>query len=83
MEPETQHAVDIAVLKEQVNGLREQQKAHADATSKRFDALDESVGELIAAFNKGKGAYAVLFVLSGILGAAILKGIGLLVSVIK
>jgi len=68
------NAIEIAVLKEQVGGLREQQKAHAAATEKRFDAVDGQLEILVATLNKGKGAYGVLFLVSGFIGAAIIQG---------
>ena len=74
MEQEHVNTIKIAVLEEQVGGLREQQKAHATATEKRFDAVDEKLEILVATLNKGKGAYGVLFLISGFIGAAIIQG---------
>lgn len=84
------HAVDIAVLKVELNGLREQQKSHAVDTRDRFDTIEERFDSLIeqletisAAFNKGKGIAAVILVLGGMLGASFFKGAGALLGLIK
>lgn len=91
MMDEHANTVKIAVLEEQIKGIREQQSAHAkdtrerfdiqaedtrerfDAQDKKLDIMNQTLGELLAAFNKGKGAYAVLFILSGAIGAAVIK----------
>lgn len=68
-----ENTVKIAVLEEQVKGIREQQYAHAKDTRERFDVMDGKLDELLSMLNKGKGAYAVLFLLSGAIGAAVIK----------
>lgn len=80
---EHENTVKIAVLEEQMKGIREQQSAHARDTRERFDDMGEKLDELLAAFNKGKGAYAVLFVLSGAIGAAVIKIASLVISWMK
>ena len=77
---EHEHSVKIAVLEEQMKGIREQLKAHNESTQKRFDVMGEKLDELLTASNKGKGAYAVLFVLSGAIGAAVIKIAALAIS---
>ena len=79
---EQEHAIRIAVLEEQIRGMREQQKSHNTATQHRFDELDDKVDQLIAVMNRGKGAYAVSLALAGVIGAALIKGLWLLGSVI-
>lgn len=74
---EQEHAVRIAVLEEQIRGVREQQRSHNEVTQRRFDGLDSKVDQLIAIMNRGKGAYAVSLALAGIIGAVIIKGIWL------
>lgn len=78
MTTETENAIAIAVLQEQVGGLREQQKAHNESTQNRFDKLEEKIDELTAVMNRGKGAYAASLAAAGIIGAGFLKGIDLL-----
>jgi len=73
MAEEQVHAVKIAVLEEQIKGIREQATVHARDTRERFDHMENKLDELLTMMNKGKGAYAVLFLLSGMIGAAIIK----------
>lgn len=72
--------VKIAVLEEQIRGVRDQQKTHNETTQRRFDELDEKVDELVAALNRGKGAYAASLLLAGSLGAGLLAFIKLFIS---
>lgn len=83
MDDHMQNTVEIAVLKEQIKGIREQQAAHAKDTHERFDDMGHKLDELLAMLNKGKGAYAVLFLLSGALGAAVIKVGGLMLNWMK
>lgn len=78
-----QNAIEIAVIKEQISGLREQHRNHAETTKKQFDALGGKVDELLAAFNRGKGAYAASIALAGLIGAVIIKGISAMASYIS
>ena len=73
---ENDNAVKIAVLEEQIKGVREQQRAHNDSTQKRFDELNVKLDELTAIMNRGKGAYTASLVLAGAIGATILAVIG-------
>lgn len=88
------NAIKIAVVEEQIKGIRDQQAAHAKDTRERFEAnakenrehFDSIRGkqdELLAALNKGRGAYAVLFLLSGIIGALIIKTAGFMIQWLK
>jgi hypothetical protein len=77
MDDKMENAVKIAVLEEQIKGIREQQSSHAKDTRERFDDVANKLDELITMMNKGKGAYAVLFLLSGAIGAAVIKVGGL------
>ena len=61
--------VKIAVIKTQLDGLREQQKAHARETKESIEKLSGDVGALVAVMNKGKGAFGFAMVLAGSLGA--------------
>ena len=63
--------IKIAVLEEQIRGLREQQKAHADQTKELLTRLFNEMDELKTAMNKGKGVFAASLTMAGILGGAI------------
>lgn len=67
--------VKIAVLEEQIRGLREQQKSHAVEAKEMFDRLFEQIAELEAALNRGRGAYAASLVFAGAIGGAIMTGV--------
>lgn len=73
---EAQNAVKIAVLEEQIRGVREQQKAHNDSTQRRFDELGEKLDDLTAIMNRGKGAYAASMIFAGAIGATVLAVFG-------
>lgn len=44
---EITHAVRIAVVEEQIKGIREQQSAHAKETRERFDSMGGKLDELL------------------------------------
>lgn len=67
------HAVKIAVIEEQIAGLRAQQKAHSDAAQRRFDSMEHKIDELTAIMNRGRGAYAASMALAAIIGALLIK----------
>ncbi len=83
MDENMANSIKIAVLEEQVKGIREQQSAHAKDTRERFDDVSHKLDELLAMLNKGKGAYAVLFLLSGAIGAAVIKLGGVVLGWVK
>lgn len=70
---EQQNALKIAVIEEQIGGLREQQRAHNAVTQTRFDRTDKKLDELTAVINRGKGAYAASLVIAGIVGGFLIK----------
>jgi len=65
-----ENAIKIAVLESEMNGLREQHKAHAERTDQKLDKLTGQLSELVAIMNKGKGAFGFAMVLAATLGAA-------------
>lgn len=71
-------AVQIAVLKEQINGIRAQQAAHAQETRERLTGLETTLQELVAVMNRGKGAFAASLALSGVIGGAVVKALSFL-----
>lgn len=70
---ERENTVRIAVVEEQVKGIREQQRAHNVSAQRRFDAIEEKMDALIAIINRGKGAYAASLLLAGLIGGVVLK----------
>ena len=87
---EQENAIKIAVLQEQIAGLREQQKAHAEATNiqlnrvtSRLDTMAQKQDELIAIMNRGRGAFAVSMVVAGIIGGAIVKAVSTALTFVR
>ncbi len=73
LEPELQNAMKIAVIEEQIIGLREQQRAHNATAQRRFDAMEQKLDELTAIMNRGKGAYAASMALAAGIGAIVIE----------
>jgi hypothetical protein len=71
--PEQQNALKIAVIEEQIVGLREQQRLHNAATQKRFDGMEKKIDELTAIMNRGRGAYAASMALAAGIGAILIE----------
>lgn len=71
--PESNNTVEIAVIKSEIKGMREQQKSHAVETRAAITDLSSDVKNLVAVMNKGKGAFGFAMVLAGGLGAAAVK----------
>ena len=69
-EPHEYHV--IAVLQEQIGGLREQQR-HNDTTQRRFNCLETKIDELTAIMNRGRGAYAASMALAAAIGAVLIQ----------
>lgn len=78
LEPEQMNALKIAVIEEQIIGLREQQRINNVATQKRFDAMEKKLDELTAIMNRGKGAYAASMALAAGIGAILIEAINLI-----
>jgi hypothetical protein len=70
---EHENSIRIAVIEEQISGLREQQRAHNQTSQRRFDHMEAKIDELVAVMNRGRGAYAASLLLAGILGGCLLK----------
>ena len=66
------NSIAIAVVQEQIAGVREQQKAHALNTQERFNGLENKLDDLTAIMNRGKGAYTASMVFAGAIGAVIM-----------
>jgi hypothetical protein len=69
--PASDNDIKIAVLEEQIRGLREQQKAHAESSAAQFETLFEKIDVLTAALNRGKGMYAASLMFFGAVGAVL------------
>lgn len=82
LQPEQMNALKIAVLEEQMIGLREQQRAHNTATQKRFDSMERKLDELTAIMNRGKGAYAASMALAAAIGAILIEAVAIVTSFI-
>ena len=80
LEPEHQNALKIAVIEEQIIGLREQQRLHNAAAQKRFDSMEKKLDELTAIMNRGKGAYAASMALAAGIGALLIEVISITTS---
>lgn len=63
--------IKIAVLEEQIKGLREQHKAHADTTKEMLGKLFDEMDELKSAMNRGKGVFAASLTFAGVIGGVI------------
>jgi|GEM_PF-3431783 hypothetical protein len=70
---EQENTIRIAVVEEQIKGMREQQRSHNQSTQRRFDDIDSKMDELIAIINRGRGAYAASLVLAGLIGGFVIK----------
>jgi hypothetical protein len=79
-EIEANHAVKIAVLQEQISGLRQQQRAHNEVAQQRFNALENKIDELTAIMNRGRGAYAASMALAAGIGALLIQVVSVLTS---
>ena len=76
------YAVRVAVIEEQVVGLRQQQKAHNEHAQRRFDSMEKKIDELMAIMNRGKGAYAASMALAAVIGAVLIQVINFASSLI-
>src|SRR5690606_15348352 len=74
------NTIRIAVVEEQIRGIREQQRSHNAVAQRRFDEIDRKLDELTEVMNRGRGAYAASLLLAGAIGAAVLKLLGLAVQ---
>jgi hypothetical protein len=70
---EQDNAVKIAVVEEQIKGLREQQSAHNSTTQNRFNVIEAKLDELFAVMNRGRGAYIASVAIAGAIGAFVLS----------
>ena len=74
------HALKIAVIEEQIHGLREQQKAHSEAAQRRFDRMESKLDQLTAIMDRGKGAYTASMALAAAFGAVLIEGCSIAAS---
>ncbi len=82
LNPEQHNALKIAVIEEQIIGLREQQRMHNQSTQKRFDGMEKKIDELTAIMNRGRGAYAASMALAAGIGAIIIEMVNIVTNFI-
>lgn len=75
---EVQRAVEIGVIKEQINGIREQQKTHMVDTKEMFGELFEQVSEINLSLSRGRGMFAGAMMAAGVAGGIMAKAIGVI-----
>ncbi len=70
--------VKIAVIQEQIKGIREQQKVHAETTAANFVKQDanfslifSALKEINISMSRGNGVFVACLAFSGAIGAAI------------
>lgn len=80
---ELQNALKIAVIEEQIFGLREQQRAHNETTQRRLDSVEKKLDELTAIMNRGRGAFAASMALAAGIGAVMIEGINFVHSIFQ
>lgn len=73
MTEEKDNAIEIAVVKEQISGLREQHKSQTEDMKRSIDALSKDVKELVGTMNRGKGAFGFAMVLAAGMGGVASK----------
>jgi len=76
----TQSIIRIAVLEEQIHGVREQQKSHHEAAQRRFDSIEQKLEALTALLNRGRGAYAVAMAVAAGIGVVLMEGLSFLLT---
>lgn len=72
MGSEVENAVKIAVIEEQIKGVREQNTAQAIAANLRFDSMEKKIDDLTNIMNRGKGAYAASVAFAASIGAVVM-----------
>lgn len=69
--PPRDSEVEIAILKEQLQAIREQQKRDAEQNKELFNKLFNKIDILEATLNRGKGVFAASLTFAGMVGAGI------------
>ena len=80
---ENENSKEIAVLKAEFRGQREQSKAHAESLDKKIDesmkevkfeihGMNKKIDEINKAMNRGRGAFAAAMAMASVIGAGIL-----------
>lgn len=77
---ELKNALKIAVIEEQILGLREQSRVHNETTQRRFDLMEKKLDALTAIMNRGRGAFAASMALAAALGAILIELVNFLSS---
>ncbi len=69
--PPRDNDVEIAILREQLQAIREQQKRDADQNEKLFNKMFIKIDVLEATMNRGKGVFAAALTFAGIGGGIV------------
>ena len=80
---ELQNALKIAVIEEQILGLREQSRVHNATTQKRLDRMEKKLDELTAIMDRGRGAFAASMALAAGVGAVVIEGVNFVHSLFQ
>lgn len=80
MMSESENAIKIAVVQEQLLGLRAQQEFNNDSMQRRLGGLEVKIDELAAIMNRGRGAYAASMALAAAIGGLLLEMIAIATS---
>ncbi len=70
---EQENTIRIAVVEEQIRGMREQQKSHNAMTQRRLDEIEQKMDALIAVMHRGRGAYAASLMMAGLIAGLVTK----------
>ncbi len=69
--PPRDNEVEIAILKEQLQAIREQQKRDGEQNRELFNKLFTKIDILESTLNRGKGVFAAALTFAGIGGGVI------------
>ena len=69
--PPRDNDVEIAILREQLQAIREQQKRDAEQNKDLFNKLFNKIDILESTLNRGKGVFAAALTFAGIGGGVI------------
>jgi hypothetical protein len=78
---ERSNALRIAVIDEQIKGLREQQRAHNESAQRRFDRMEIKLDQLAAGINRGRGAYVAAITVAAAFGTMLIEALRALLPI--
>lgn len=80
---EKQFEGQMALVTQEVNGLREQHKAHAVKMENSIGRIDGKIENMLETINKGKGAFAFTVLTAGAIAALLSKALGFMSTLIR